>query len=250
MTYDLGWWGNAQNNPLQGEHSVPQYVVDSLSAWTEPVGSPNDRPYAFPRWGNNMPAEVLGVGLPFYGRNISNGAAYTYAELASGGTTSDGNYYTYQGQTVWIPGPQLAEERVQFAHDHGLKNIIIWEIGQDLHPDNANSLLRHAYDKNQSLLAVAVPGDYDGSGSVGPDDYGLWKSTFGSTSGDMRADGNEDGIVDAADYTFWRNQLPTGDGGGSATGSPLPEPSAWLLLSAVATMGHILYRRRGIRSVA
>ena len=63
----------SQNNPLQGEHSVPQYVVDSLDAWTEPVGSPNDRPYAFPRWGNNMPAEVLGVGLPFYGRNISNG---------------------------------------------------------------------------------------------------------------------------------------------------------------------------------
>ena len=156
----------------------------------------------------------MGIGLPFFGRSIGTvqnpqaGTAYTYSELAAGGTTSDGNYYTYQGQTVWIPGPDLVEQRVQFAHDHGLQNIIIWEIGQDLHPDNANSLLRRAYENEPKLPASPCRATTTATVASAPEDYDLWKSTFGSTSGDMRADGNEDGVVDAADYTFWRDRLP------------------------------------------
>lgn len=246
MTYDLGWWGNDLSNPLQGEHSVQAYVEDSLEAWIEPAGSPNDRPYVFGSWGNNIPAANLGVGLPFYGRGVTSSTAYTYSEMVAGGTTSDGNYYTYAGQSVWIPGPTLAEQRVQYAHDQGLKNLIIWEIGQDLHPDNPNSLLRRAYEKNQSFIPVPVPGDYDGDGVVGSTDYDLWKSTYGATSGDMRADGNEDGIVDTADYTFWRDLVAAGEGGGAAAGSSVPEPSSVILIFAMPIVFALNIRRRGI----
>lgn len=50
------------------------------------------------------------------------------------------------------------------------------------------------------------PGDYDGNGTVGPEDYGVWKLAFGSTE-DLVADGNGNEVVDAADYTIWRNNL-------------------------------------------
>jgi hypothetical protein len=243
MTYDLNWWGNDPANPLTGEHSVPDYVADSVEAWTEPAGSGNDRPWVFPRWGNNAPEDKLGVGLPFYGKNINTAAAYTYAEMVAGGTTTDGNYYNYAGGAVWIPGPELVEQRVQYAHDQDLQHVIIWEVGQDLNPSNPNSLLRRAYDKRESLIPVAIPGDYDGNGSVGVEDYNLWKSTYGASAGDMRADGNEDGTIDTGDYTFWRDRVAA-SGVGAATG--VPEPVSAILLGMHGIVAVLIHRQRGI----
>src|SRR5690606_6990620 len=47
-------------------------------------------------------------------------------------------------------------------------------------------------------------GDYDQNGAVDQADYDVWRTTYGSTS-DLRADGNGDGIVNAADGVLWRN---------------------------------------------
>jgi hypothetical protein len=238
MTYDLGWWGNDPQNPYQGEHSLPEYVEDAVHAWTDPPGTPvpADRDWAYgPFWGNSVPAEKLGVGLPFYAHTVTSpDATYTFSDLVAGGTTSDGNYYTYAGRSSWLPGPDLVEQRVQFAHDQGLDHIIIWEIGQDMHPDythptdpNKRSLLRAAYDANQALLAVT--GDYDGDRDVDASDFAEWQKTFGSQS-DLDADGNENLVVDAADYVIWRKYLPSGGAGAIASSSaPVPEPHTCLL---------------------
>jgi hypothetical protein len=84
-----------------------------------------------------------------------------------------------------------------------------------------------------ALTSVALLGDYDENGSVGPEDYDLWKSTFGQSiapGGD--ADGNRDGIVNAADYTVWRNHLaPALDGAGAIAGNGVPEPSTMALMA-------------------
>jgi GH18 family chitinase len=228
MTYDLQWWGNDPDNPYDGEHSLPEYVTDAVNAWTQPHFSPNPRPYVFASFGNGTSPSVLGIGMPFYGRDIFNeDNEHDYSELVAGGTTTDGNYYNYSGQTVWTLDPDLVNQRVQFAHDRGLKNIIIWDLGQDLSPTNTNSLLYAAYQKNQSF--AGIPGDYDGNSVVGQSDYVLWKSTFGTTTGgDLRADGNGNGRVDAADYVVWRHHV-TALGGGAVSGTAVPEPATWLL---------------------
>jgi hypothetical protein len=221
MTYDLSWWSNGHDGH-NGEHSLPDYVTDSLNAWTDSPGSTNKRPYVFGTWGNGVPASDLGVGLPFYshGLNPNSGNTATYADLVAGGTTTDGNYYTYQGKQMWTVGPELVKQRVQFAHDRGLNNIIIWELGQDLDSTNSGSLLRTAYLKNESL-----GGDFDGDGVVGMSDYDVWQSTFGATAGgDLRADGNGNGVVDTGDYTIWRDHLAS-TGGGAASSYAVPEPA-------------------------
>lgn len=58
--------------------------------------------------------------------------------------------------------------------------------------------------EDRCLLTVA--GDYSGNDIVGPEDYGLWSQSFGSTSA-LYADGNNNGVVDAADYVVWRKNL-------------------------------------------
>lgn len=96
-------------------------------------------------------------------------------------------------------------------------------------------------------LVVALPGDYNGDGTVDTADYGVWKSNFGS-SDMLAADGNGDGLVDAADYAVWRDNL----GAALATDpqqltTPVPEPPAAAL---AMLMGMILIRRRSRASTA
>jgi len=103
----------------------------------------------------------------------------------------------------------------------------------------------HAY-----LLTPVLAGDYSGNGTVGPEDYDLWKANFGSTT-ILAADGNGDGRVNAADYTVWRNHLGDSLGAGSGAALPsaaplspaVPEPSA-CALAAIALFGLVACARR------
>ncbi len=238
MTYDLSWWANDSADPNRGEHSLPAYVTDSVDAWTQPVGSTNRRPWVWAAgaWGLGANAGDLGVGLPFYGRVIgtsqapTGGAAHAYSELVAGGTPdASGNYYTFQGQTVWIPGPAAAAQRVQFANDRGLQQLFIWELTHDVSPTtapgvlNTQSLLVSAFLKNQTLS-----GDFDGDHDSDMADFDIWRSAFGKTD-DLRADGNGNGIVDSTDYVVWRKHAPIA-GSGSIVNASVPEPAVTSLI--------------------
>jgi hypothetical protein len=63
-----------------------------------------------------------------------------------------------------------------------------------------------------------TPGDFDGNNVVDNNDYDLWKSTFGSLT-DLRADGNNDGMVDAADMTIWADNRQMGTASSSYSNS-------------------------------
>jgi hypothetical protein len=79
---------------------------------------------------------------------------------------------------------------------------------------------------------VITPGNYDLEHGIDGADFDLWKSTFGSTT-DLRADGNQDGIVDAADYVVWRKwQSLTAESppAAGAAAESVPEPSPLLLV--------------------
>ncbi|HEX3601885.1 MAG TPA: hypothetical protein VHU84_17160 [Lacipirellulaceae bacterium] len=77
-----------------------------------------------------------------------------------------------------------------------------------------------------------VAGDYDGNGTVGPEDYTVWRSHFGAT-GVSAADGNGNGVVDAADYVVWRSHLGNSASASAASASTaVPEPSTILILAA------------------
>ena len=95
-----------------------------------------------------------------------------------------------------------------------------------------------------TLLTPAVPGDYDGNGEVEEADYVRWKAAYGSS--DPAADGNVDGIVDAADYTVWRNHLGVPLGSGGVAGLTVPEPTALKLAGAIIVF--LMFRVARVRT--
>ena len=91
-----------------------------------------------------------------------------------------------------------------------------------------------------ALEITLTPGDYNLDGSVDQTDLEAWASEYGVT-GFSFADGNKDGVVDAADYALLRDLL---DAAGASTVST-PEPGAATL---VLLSGTALAARRGRRA--
>jgi hypothetical protein len=90
-----------------------------------------------------------------------------------------------------------------------------------------------------TLLTPAVPGDYNGDGSVDESDYAAWRGGFAS----MSDHGNGDGVVDAADYVIWRKHAALSGAGSAAVNSQnVPEPATAIL--AVLIAASINFRRR------
>ncbi|MCA9186776.1 MAG: hypothetical protein KDA99_14215, partial [Planctomycetales bacterium] len=94
-------------------------------------------------------------------------------------------------------------------------------------------------------IEQALPGDYNQNGIVDAADYTIWKDNFGS-SNNLSADGNGNGVIDAADYTVWKDNFGTTQ---AAVGPSwlVPEPNSLQLLArCLATAGLFLpiVRRR------
>ena len=82
-----------------------------------------------------------------------------------------------------------------------------------------------------------IPGDYNSDGIVDAADYSVWRDTWGSTT-DLRANGDNTGtsagIVDEADYAVWTANFDAVHSSGPA--SSVPEPTGWLLLAIGASL--------------
>lgn len=112
----------------------------------------------------------------------------------------------------------------------------------------AIEVLQWAYENTIGASIMAgqtssggVPGDYNNNGTVGPEDFIVWKNTFNNnvTAG-TGADGNSDGKVDSADYTVWRDHLA-----GSGSVAAVPEPGTISLgVLALGAAGIAALRRR------
>jgi hypothetical protein len=73
-----------------------------------------------------------------------------------------------------------------------------------------------------------LPGDYNFDGIVDAADYTVWRDTLGSST-DLRSDCNASGMVDANDYDFWKSRFGnvlSANGAGSGSTAALVGPSA------------------------
>jgi hypothetical protein len=86
---------------------------------------------------------------------------------------------------------------------------------------------------------TGVIGDYNHNGVVDAADYIIWRNNMGTTGtpGTVPGDGTGDGVVDQADYNLWKSKFGNTAGSGSSlVGASVPEPTTGLfamLLTAI-----------------
>ncbi|MEQ8847034.1 hypothetical protein [Botrimarina sp.] len=95
----------------------------------------------------------------------------------------------------------------------------------------------------RTVPADTSGGDYNGDGLVNAADYTVWRDTLASQLL-LAADGDEDNAVDPDDYVVWQ----TGYGGADAQSAAAPEPGAAALVWVAA--GGVAAGRRGVRRPA
>jgi hypothetical protein len=83
----------------------------------------------------------------------------------------------------------------------------------------------------------AVAGDYNGNGVVDAADYTVWRNHLGQTFQlTNEGPGQTPGMVTPEDYSFWKTHFgeTAGSGSGSAAQRAVPEPATWCLLFSLA----------------
>ena len=76
------------------------------------------------------------------------------------------------------------------------------------------------------MIPGLAPGDYNADGVVDQADYAYWRTTFAATNR-LAADGSNSNQMDAADYVVWRKSLAAA-GLSSSVGVPEPRRAGFL----------------------
>jgi FG-GAP repeat len=113
--------------------------------------------------------------------------------------------------------------------------LVNGRFGRSVSISGGTAIVGAANDPADALGAGAayvnspLPGDYNLNGIVDAADYTIWRDTLGSTS-DLRANGDNAGAslgkIDQADYSFWISHFGQHSGSGAAS-SAVPEPSTY-----------------------
>jgi len=83
-------------------------------------------------------------------------------------------------------------------------------------------------------ISAPIPGDYNEDGTVNAADYSVWRNSLGQSGSGLAADGNGDSHVDDADYDLWKLHFgeTSGSGSGAAAKIATPEPMSCVLVMA------------------
>jgi hypothetical protein len=194
-----------------------------------------------------IPASYLAAGQVRFMDNGSTiywslswgGANYTGSTTGSTTNDSNGNF----GPPVDMPLPSTTLQALLFtgatsalSTQNNLQYALT--LGAATFINNAGTSF--------TLVAPAeptLPGDYNDDGVVDAVDYTVWRNNL-DTNFDLAGNGNEEGgsagVVDAADYDHWK--LHYGDvvdppgAGGIAGSSFVPEPGAGVLVVALVVL--------------
>jgi hypothetical protein len=127
-------------------------------------------------------------------------------------------------------------------------SVVAHEIGHNLDlihtPDGSANLMAGSNGTSQQLdsdqistalsdtsfpqpFAPQLTGDYNHSGVVDAADYTIWRNTLNSTT-NLAADGNKSGKIDQGDNTVWKSNFGRTSSGSAGGSTAVPEPATWI----------------------
>lgn len=189
---------------------------------------------------SNLPGAILAIPLDGDGLPVID-----IDDNGTPGDTSDDVFTNlesieYDGQAAFNNQHEIEVDAAGniYITDNATELLEVFSPGGD-------SLTRFSFDGTNRSFAVigataGLIGDYNGDGIVDAADYTVWRDTLGdSVAVGQGADGNGNGVVDPGDYNEWANNY------GATAASPssaVPEPSTLLLSMAIAAF--VVPRRR------
>lgn len=161
--------------------------------------------------------------------------AHRYYTLEDG----DGNSGTSPADGIYLLAMQL---RMSGLDTSDPMNLVFGTPGSSVAALD-NAAIPWVEDNVDVLIPPVLPGDYNGDGVVDAADYTVWRDNLGSTD-DLAADGDGSGTIDEGDYLVWRGHFGcVRESGGALAAVPVPEPPA-TCLAVLELAGLALVRRR------
>jgi hypothetical protein len=108
----------------------------------------------------------------------------------------------------------------------------------------ANSLTVYIDNIRVGMTPPGTPGDYNEDGVVDAADYVYWRKAEGLGLDDLPNDNDDAGPVGAAEYSIWQINFASSGGGGNSNGA-VPEPANSALVAVAVFCFWRAKRKRG-----
>jgi hypothetical protein len=82
-----------------------------------------------------------------------------------------------------------------------------------------------------TYTSAGVLGDYNGDGVVDAADYTVWRDHLGQTFALPNRSPSNTGPISTADYTYWKSRFGASSGSGASSEGSVPEPTTLLLVT-------------------
>ena len=186
---NLGWDGSNQSMTIGALYNWFPATAPVNIAFVQPETFGGSQ---FPAWKQDH-AFVSESGPTYAAGPQANGKRVTEFELDANGDLVNG-----PNALVEYVGDGRSSVVALAAGPDGLYFSTLYEDSGDAGPTASGARLYRISYVNP------IEGDYDIDGDVDRDDHAVWASNFGSNLL-LAADGNGNGVVDAGDYTVWRD---------------------------------------------
>ncbi len=205
----------------------------SAAVWNNPTTAERDYMQDYRDW---LQRDLLDIAIPmvYLSQSNSNLLDGFLDDIFSASTNTDvsiglGTYlHTNSGG-----GVAETIDQIQEVYDDGrADSLTFFSYGSLLDGSSLSNARRQAVEEWYEETFV-LQGDFNNDGIVDLADYTIWRDTF-LQFGDLPADADGNGFIGNADYDIWEANFGS-TASSLATSTAVPEPSSALLLVALTT---------------
>lgn len=151
-------------------------------------------------------------------------------------------------------GPWSAPIEVVSGHQPGFQQLYgsymnPWYVEDDGQTIYFTMSLWDPYDVflvKATFVSAPDPGDYNDDGTIDAADYTVWRDSLGWQGSGLAADGNRNNRIDSGDYTVWKQNFSSSRANNSSGGEvPMPVPERSSLATTALAILIVVAARRG-----